>query len=108
MIERDGAIHDEEGINIEELRALDRRARRCLRSIQRVSYVQDGAAALEYECDILIPAALEGVINTGNAKSIKAPLIIEAANGPVTAGPTRFCERRALSSFPTCMPTRAV
>ena len=41
---------------------------------------------MEKECDILIPAALEGVINLSNAARIKAPLIIEAANGPVTAG----------------------
>ena len=38
------------------------------------------------ECDILVPAAMEGVINLENAANIKAPLIIEAANGPVTAG----------------------
>ena len=85
VIERDGAIHDEEGINIEELRAWigDHGG---VSGYPKGSYVQDGAAALEYECDILIPAALEGVINKGNAKNIKAPLIIEAANGPVTAG----------------------
>ena len=40
---------------------------------------------LEEDCDVLIPAAIEGVITGSNADRIKAPLIIEAANGPVTA-----------------------
>ncbi len=40
---------------------------------------------LEAEADILIPAAMEGVINGDNASRIRTPLIIEAANGPVTA-----------------------
>jgi glutamate dehydrogenase (NAD(P)+) len=48
-------------------------------------YVADGAAVLEDDCDILIPAALEGQINGENAPRIKAKLIAEAANGPVTA-----------------------
>ena len=50
------------------------------------NFVANGAIVLEQDCDILIPAALEGVINLENAEKIKAPLIIEAANGPVTAG----------------------
>jgi glutamate dehydrogenase (NAD(P)+) len=39
---------------------------------------------LELECDILIPAAIQGVIDGGNARSIKARLVVEAANAPVT------------------------
>jgi glutamate dehydrogenase (NAD(P)+) len=47
---------------------------------------QPGSSArcLEIDCDILIPAALEGQINSENVDNIKARLIIEAANGPVT------------------------
>ncbi|MEA3408472.1 MAG: Glu/Leu/Phe/Val dehydrogenase [Chloroflexota bacterium] len=39
---------------------------------------------LELPCDILVPAALEGVINAENAKQVKAQVIVEGANGPTT------------------------
>ncbi|MEM7471310.1 MAG: Glu/Leu/Phe/Val dehydrogenase [Pseudomonadota bacterium] len=85
VIERDGAIHNEDGIDVEDLRKWigDHGG---VEGYPKGSYIKNGASALEYECDILIPAALEGVINLQNADNIKAPLIIEAANGPVTAG----------------------
>jgi len=39
---------------------------------------------LEVECDVLIPAAIEGVISSKNADRVKASIIVEAANGPIT------------------------
>ncbi|WP_297769669.1 Glu/Leu/Phe/Val dehydrogenase [uncultured Roseovarius sp.] len=85
IIERDGALIDETGLDVEAVRnwiaghgGVD--------GYPDGKYIKDGNKALENECDILIPAAMEGVINLENAKDVKAALIIEAANGPVTAG----------------------
>ncbi len=85
VIERDGAIVDESGIDIDTLRhwIADHGG---VKGFPNGSYVEDGTACLTEDCDILIPAALEGVINLSNAADVKAPLIIEAANGPITAG----------------------
>ncbi len=86
VIERDGAIVDDNGIDIEDLRQWMNRNDGLLAKYPKGKHVINGASVLEHDCDILIPAALEGVINLGNAVRIKAPLIIEAANGPITFG----------------------
>ncbi|MEB8387439.1 Glu/Leu/Phe/Val dehydrogenase [Rhodobacteraceae bacterium KMM 6894] len=85
IVEHDGALIDDSGLDVEAVRnwivghgGVD--------GYPSGRYIKDGAKALELECDILIPAAMEAVINISNAANIKAPLIIEAANGPVTAG----------------------
>jgi glutamate dehydrogenase/leucine dehydrogenase len=44
----------------------------------------DAAAILETDCDILIPAAVQDVITEANAGRIKARLVVEAANAPIT------------------------
>jgi glutamate dehydrogenase (NAD(P)+) len=85
IIERDGALHDENGIEVEAVHQWIAK-HGTIEGYPDAKMVKDGAKLLELECDILIPAALEGVINLSNAHNIKAPLIIEAANGPVTAG----------------------
>ncbi len=85
IIERDGALHNEDGIDVEAVYAWIAE-NGGVSGYSGASYQKDGAALLEAECDLLIPAALEGVINLTNADRIKAPLIIEAANGPITAG----------------------
>ena len=85
VIERDGAIVNPNGLPIEFLKT-HVGATGGVKGFSQGSYVEDGTQVLEQACDILIPAALESVINLGNADRIKAPLIIEAANGPITAG----------------------
>ena len=49
-------------------------------------FVPGGAELLEHPCDILVPAAMEGVITQENAGNIKAKVIAEAANGLVRGG----------------------
>ncbi len=85
IIERDGALHNEAGLDVEAVHQWIAK-HDTIKGYPDAKMIEDGATLLEGECDILIPAALEGVINLSNADRIKAPLIVEAANGPVTAG----------------------
>jgi len=85
IIERDGGLMDEKGLDVESVRNWIAK-HGGVDGYPEGKYVRDGSKYMENECDILIPAAMEGVINLSNAANIKAPLIIEAANGPVTAG----------------------
>ena len=85
VIEHDGAIEDPAGLDIAALKDWTQR-HGGVKDCPFGTYHPDGLRVLEAECDILIPAAIEGVINMHNANRIQAPLVIEAANGPVTAG----------------------
>ncbi len=85
IIERDGALLSKDGLDVEAVAQWIKK-HGGVTGYPHVTHKADGARVLEAECDILIPAAMEGVIHLGNAANIKAPLIIEAANGPITAG----------------------
>jgi glutamate dehydrogenase (NAD(P)+) len=99
VIERDGAILNPNGVPIEFLKT-HIAATGGVRDFPRGTYVEDGAAVLEEDCDILIPAAMESVINLGNAERIRAPLIIEAANGPITAGADDILRQKGVVIIP--------
>ncbi|MEQ8877188.1 MAG: Glu/Leu/Phe/Val dehydrogenase [Phycisphaerales bacterium] len=99
IIERDGGLWDDDGLNVEEVRNWIAK-HDGVNGYSSGKYVKDGSKFLEAECDILIPAAMEGVINLDNAERIKAPLIIEAANGPVTAGADEILRKRGTVIIP--------
>ncbi|NBD30400.1 MAG: glutamate dehydrogenase [Alphaproteobacteria bacterium] len=99
IIERDGALFNEAGIDVEAVRQWIIK-HGGVSNYPDATHHADGAKVLEAECDILIPAALEGVINLKNAPRIKAPLIIEAANGPVTAGADELLREKGTVIIP--------
>ncbi|MBN2629068.1 MAG: Glu/Leu/Phe/Val dehydrogenase [Rhodobacteraceae bacterium] len=99
VIERDGALHDDRGLCIEDIRQWMVK-RGSIKGYPSAAYTEDGSALLEAACDILIPAALEGVIHMGNAPRIKAPLIIEAANGPITFGADEILREKGVVIIP--------
>jgi glutamate dehydrogenase (NAD(P)+) len=100
VAERDGAIVNEDGIDIEELRQWMNRNQGAVKGFPYGIHMEDGARALELDCDLLIPAALEGVIHKGNAAAIQAPLIIEAANGPITFGADEILRQKGAVIIP--------
>lgn len=83
IAEYEGAIHNPEGLDVEAVVA-HRKATGSILNFPGATNIENSAEALELECDILIPAALESVIHAGNADRIKAKIIGEAANGPLT------------------------
>ncbi len=83
VIERDGAIISDDGISVDSIFEHLHRSGG-VQHFHDAKFLKDGHKALELECDLLIPAALEGQITSKNAQNIQAAVIVEAANGPVT------------------------
>jgi glutamate dehydrogenase (NAD(P)+) len=99
IIERDGALVNPDGLNIDDVRNWIIK-HDGVKGFPDATYTENGSAVLEEPCDILIPAAMEGVINLSNADRIQAPLIIEAANGPVTAGADKILREKGCVIIP--------
>ena len=83
IAEREGAIANPKGLNEDEV-FNHRKASGSILNFPGATNIADTKAALEMECDVLLPAALEGVFTADNAPRIKAKIILEGANGPTT------------------------
>lgn len=83
LAEYEGAIMNADGLD-EEAVFQHRKKTGSILNFPGATNLPKSGDALELECDILIPAALENVIDGRNAPNIKAKIIGEAANGPLT------------------------
>lgn len=83
IAEYEGAICDGNGLELEKVVA-HRRETGSILDFPGATNIAESAQALELDCDILVPAALENQITADNAPRVKAKIIAEAANGPTT------------------------
>lgn len=92
-----GGIYDPKGLDIPYL--LDNRD-----SFGVVSSLFKNAISnqelLEKECDVLIPAAISGVINNRNADKLKCKIVVEAANGPTTKEALEILDQKEILVVP--------
>jgi glutamate dehydrogenase (NAD(P)+) len=93
-----GAVFDGDGLDL----ALVTRHKQETGSVGGAPRTQpiSHAELLELECDILIPAALEGVLTEDNAGSVRARIVAEAANGPTTPQADALLRERGVMVIP--------
>jgi len=106
LIEFDGVLYDPNGLDAAMIVKQWNALRRGEKSLQKLDVPaglrwqgspRDGLAL---DCDILIPAALEKQITNENAPRIKARIIVEAANGPVTSDASEMLNQRGVLIVP--------
>ncbi len=99
IAEREGGIYDPNGLDVEEV-FQHRKASGSILNFKKAKNVENSLDLLEMECDILIPAALENQITKENAPRIKAKIIAEGANGPVTKDAEDILNKRNVLIIP--------
>ena len=83
IAEYEGAVYSKKGIDVKAL-LKHRKSTGSILNFKDAKNIRNSSKALEMECDILVPAALENQIISKNAPNIKAKIITEGANGPLT------------------------
>lgn len=97
--EYEGSVYNPKGISVTEL-LKHRKETGSILNFKGAKNLPDRMAALELDCDILVPAALENQVTMQNAKKIKARMIAEAANGPVTSDAEDVLLKKGVAIIP--------
>ena len=94
-----GAVRNHEGIDVAAAIAFAKKTG-ALKGFPGADAMKDANAVLFEAVDVLIPAALGGVITRDNARDIRAKLIVEGANGPTTPEADAMLEDRGVVQVP--------
>jgi glutamate dehydrogenase (NAD(P)+) len=99
LAESEGAIANPKGLDLEKVMAHRRQGKK-ITDFPGASNLARREDALELDCDILIPAALERQITADNAGRVKAKIVVEAANGPTTPEADAILDQRGIMVVP--------
>jgi glutamate dehydrogenase (NAD(P)+) len=99
LAESEGAIANPKGLDLDQVVA-HRKERGGILGFPGATDLARREDALELDCDILIPAALERQITAENAPRIKAKMVVEAANGPTTSEADEILAKRGIMVIP--------
>ena len=95
-----GAYYNAEGIDIPAALAYYDAHKNSLEGFSGAQLLKDPADLITLDVDVLVPAAVEDVINKSNASDIKAKLIVEGANGPVAADADEILQSKGITIVP--------
>lgn len=98
--EYEGGIYNPKGLDPMDVAEFRSAGNSILKYPQATKTFKKSAAVMEQACDILIPAALEHVIDDKNAPKIKAKIIGEAANGPLTPEADKILKDKGVLILP--------
>jgi glutamate dehydrogenase (NAD(P)+) len=99
LAEYEGSIANPDGLDLEAV-VQHRKDTGKITGFPGARDLPSSAAALEIDCDVLIPAALENVLTRENASRVRARCVAEAANGPTTADADAILRSRGLLTIP--------
>ena len=99
LAEREGAIYNPKGLNEDEVFNFRKRTGSIL-GFPGATDILRSADALELDCDVLVPAALENVLTGENAARIQAKIILEGANGPTTPEADEVFRKKRMMVIP--------
>ena len=97
--EYNGILYNENGIDINKLIECVL-FKKTIENNDLGKFIKNPKEIVEVDCDILVPAALEGVINKDNVEKVKTKLIVEAANGPIDPASDKILFNKGVTVLP--------
>jgi len=93
-----GAVYDPDGLDVAELIRLKAAGKSVVAYPRGEKFDRDGI--IDFECDIWIPAARPDVLNEDNVHRLKARLVVEGANIPLTYGAEKYLHKKGICCIP--------